>query len=98
MQFIAISKRLADFSIDVASELALMEARAAWELHKAGDVVSIHFDEPQSKGIMFIDCATREDAALILAGLPMVAEGLIDFDIYHLGPFSRLEMLFGKAR
>jgi len=97
MIFIAISKFTPQFSMEAATPLLRAEARAAWDLHMVGKIFAIHFDQVALKGIVLVEAASREDVPDILQALPLVSEGLIEFDVYHLGPFGGLEGLFSQA-
>ena len=41
-----------------------------------------------------LEAASKQEAAEILAGLPLVAAGLIQFEVIELHPFGALGMLF----
>ena len=94
MEMICISKRMPNSDVARLSELATAEAKAAWELYSEGTVRGIYFDAEKPTGIIRLEAVDKEEARRILGRLPMVAEGLIDFDIFALGPYRQLSSLF----
>ena len=94
MDMICISKRLPGNDPARLAELATAEARAAWELYAEGMVRGIYFDTEIPAGIIRLEAQDKGEARRYLQRLPMVAEGLIDFDIFALGPYRQLSTLF----
>ena len=96
MRFVAISHRKDVYDPDRFAALAAAEARVVWALYTEGAVSGFHFDadRPDPRGILFVEAATRDAAAAILARLPLVAGGLIGFDLHALSPYEGLERAF----
>jgi muconolactone delta-isomerase len=91
VKVLCISNRLPN--ADPAKLAALQDEEAARvrELYREGVVREVYFDKdrkPAPKGILVLECPSREAAQAILATLPMVAQGQIDFDLYVLGPYA----------
>jgi hypothetical protein len=69
------------------------EMRALWQLYRDGIVREMY--SPGGPGsVLVIEVAAREEAEALLASLPLAAEGIIDFELIELRPFSGLEALF----
>lgn len=94
MQVLAISRRRDGADVTRLAALARAETQAAWALYAGGTARAIHFDARQSRGILTLEVADLDAARAALATLPTVAEGLIDFDLYELGPYRQLQNLF----
>lgn len=96
MRHIAISRRTDRYDPARVAALARDEARAVWRLYTEGAVSAFHFDadRPDPRGILFVEAPDRAAAAAILARLPLVAEGLIGFDLHALGPYAGLAGAF----
>jgi hypothetical protein len=96
MRFLAISKRLPGADVQKIMALGLDETRAAWSLYANGPVRELCFDKDKSKGLIFLECASEQQVRETLATLPLVQAGQIDFDVYALGPYANLSVLFAK--
>jgi hypothetical protein len=96
MRFVAISRRTDAYDPARIAALAAAEAAAVWALHIDGSVSAFHFDadRPDPRGILFVEAPDRASAEAVLARLPMVAEGLIGFDLHALGPYLGLRAAF----
>jgi len=76
---------------------ALLKAEAArvWELQLSGALREIYFRQDRSDAVLILECADAAGAGRTLATLPLVAAGLIDFEVIALKPYPGLERLFG---
>ncbi|MBI5474239.1 MAG: superoxide dismutase [Ignavibacteriae bacterium] len=70
------------------------EARRAWELHQAGVIRELYFRADKSLAVLILECADGDEAKEILATLPLVCEGLIDFEIISLAAYPGFARLF----
>lgn len=95
MQFLALSRRLPGVNAEQLAPLQQAEARAAWRLHSSGKLRSVHLCPDRPGAVLVLECDSLEDARRQLATLPMVARGLIDFDISRMVPYTAFEALFG---
>jgi hypothetical protein len=69
------------------------EMRALWQLYRDGIVREMY--SPGGPGsVLVIEATARQEAEAILASLPLAADGVIDFELIELRPFSGLEVLF----
>jgi hypothetical protein len=94
MQFMCISRRLPESDPERLTTLAIAETRAAWQLYREGLVQALNFDDARGQGLITLHAQDAAEVRARLARLPMVSQGQIDFDIYAMGPYSRLEALF----
>jgi uncharacterized membrane protein len=70
------------------------EARALWSLVQAGIVRESWFHASQHTAVLMLECSSVEDAQAHLAGLPLVAAGLIRFEVIPLAPYDGFARLF----
>jgi hypothetical protein len=96
MRFVAISRRTDTHDPARIAALAAAEAATVWTLYSEGAVSAFHFDadRPDPRGILFVEAPDRAAAEAVLTRLPMVAEGLIGFDLHALGPYRGLRAAF----
>jgi len=72
---------------------AAAEMRALWQLYRDGAVREMYW--PGRPGaVLVLESATKTEAEAAVAGLPLAAAGLIDFEVIELHPFTALEVLF----
>ncbi len=71
------------------------EARRVWEMQQSGQLREIYFDADQHNAVLILECAEVEEAhAAVLASLPLVSAGLIEFEIIPLAPYDGFARLF----
>lgn len=73
------------------------EVRHTWEAYKSGVVRDIYFRQDRPGVAIFLECASVEEAKAVLAELPLVVAGLIEFEVIPLGAFTNWQMLFAPA-
>jgi hypothetical protein len=96
MPVLALSRRLDGATPEQLAALAHDEARASWALHAAGVLRSVHLCPDRPGAAVVLDCDTLEQARAHLATLPMVAAGLIDFELTRLAPYTGWQALFAQ--
>lgn len=72
------------------------ESRLAWELHQAGVLRELYFRADRHAAVLVLECATTEEAQAVLATLPLVAAGLITFEVIPLAPYPGFARLFSE--
>ena len=75
-------------------ELVKAEARRAWELHLQGVIRALYFREERTMAVLELECEDADAARAVLATLPLVAEGLITFEVIALRTYPGFERLF----
>ncbi len=64
------------------------EVEHAWRLYKEGTFREM-YDRQDGPGVVIVlECGSVDEARGALAGLPLVREKVIDFEIVPLAPFS----------
>ena len=70
------------------------EAQSVWQLYQAGFLREIYFRDDQNTAILVLECPSIEESRNILATLPLVQVGLIDFEVIPLKPYPGYARLF----
>ncbi len=76
-------------------ELARAEALRAWALYQEGVVRELYFRADKTEAVLVLECTDVEEAATVLATLPMVQAGLITFELIPLRAYPGFARLFG---
>ena len=72
------------------------ESRQAWELFQAGVIRELYFRADRHAAVLVLECASTEEAQAVLATLPLVAAGLITFEVIPLAPYPGFARLFSE--
>jgi muconolactone delta-isomerase len=70
------------------------EALRAWELVQAGVIRELYFRADRHAAVLVLECASPQEAHDVLATLPLVAAGLIIFEVIPLAPYPGFARLF----
>jgi hypothetical protein len=81
-----------DPQADIAPR-AKAELRVLWQLY-GEDFVREMYSPAGPGAVLVIEAPAVDDAAEALAGLPLVAGGVIEFEYIELQPFRAFEALF----
>ena len=94
MKILALEIELPGTNKDAFQEVAGDEAAKLWKLHQLGVIRELYYRKERSEAVLVLECQGAEEAARILAQLPMVEAGLIDFEIIPLVPYLGFARLF----
>ena len=72
------------------------ESRRAWELVQAGVIRELYFRADRHAAVLVLECAATQEAHDVLATLPLVAAGLITFEVIPLAPYPGFARLFSE--
>jgi muconolactone delta-isomerase len=98
MRILAIERPVPGVADDrFTPELSAAEARRAWELHQAGSIRELFFRADEPAAVMALECGDVDEARRVLATLPMVAAGLIDFELIPLRAYPGFGRLFAAS-
>jgi muconolactone delta-isomerase len=98
MKILALEKELPGLTPDAFKCFSEQEARKAWELHQAGLIRELYFRADQSTAVLVLECASTDEAKAVLAELPFISHGLIEFELIPLVAYPGFEKLFKKIR
>ncbi len=75
-------------------ELGAAEARRAWELYQAGVIRELYFHADEATAVLVLECTDMAEADAALESLPMVAAGIIEFEVLPLRAYPGFARLF----
>ena len=93
MKILAIEKELPGAAPGSFKPHLKAEAAKVLDLYHSGVIREFYFDEDRHRAVLILECASAAEARAILASLPLVEEGLIDFEIFPLSPYTGLVRL-----
>ncbi len=94
MKILALEREVPGTPADAFAPYLKAEALRAWELVQAGVIRELYFDRDQHTAVLMLECADLDAAQAALATLPLVAAGLITFELIALVPYSGFARLF----
>jgi len=93
MKILAIETELKKLNAISNKEILKQEALAVLELQQKDVLREIYFDENHC-AVLILECHDKNEAEQILAGLPLVKNGFIQFEIKELQPYTGFSRLF----
>ncbi len=97
MKILAIEQEVPGVTDEEFAPHLKAEAARAWALHQAGVIRELYFRADWSGAVLVLECASVEEAADVLATLPLVKAGLIGFDIIPLKAYPGFSRLFAEG-
>jgi muconolactone delta-isomerase len=94
MKILAVEKEMPEAGADRCKPLLKPEARRVWELYQAGVLRELYFNADCHKALLVLECRDVAEARQVLDGLPLVENGLIEFEIIPLVAYPGFERLF----
>jgi hypothetical protein len=96
MKIIALERPVPGVQDDAFTPALLREeAEKVWQLHQAGAVRELCFRADREEAVLFLEAPDLAAARETLSGLPLVREGLIDFELVPLRAYPGFARLFG---
>ena len=97
MKILAIEKDTPGTTEEQFAPHLKAEAARAWQLYESGSIRELYFCEEQSIAVLVLECRDADEARDVLNSLPLVQQGLIDFDLLPLGPYPGFARLFERT-
>lgn len=98
MKIIALERAVAGVADEAFTpEILEEEAARAWALHQAGQLRELYFRADRHEAVLVLEAPDVQAARGILAELPLVRAGLIDFDLVPLIAYPGFARLFAKG-
>jgi muconolactone delta-isomerase len=95
MKFLALEISLPNLAPDLFTpELQRAEARRAWELYQQGIIRELYFRADRAEAVLTLECPDAAAARAALDSLPLVAAGLIAFELIPLVAYPGFARLF----
>ena len=76
------------------ADLRPAEARRVWEMYQADLLREVYFRADSPNGVLVFEVPDLPAARAAVDSLPLVAAGLIDFDLVPLRPYPGFARLF----
>jgi muconolactone delta-isomerase len=96
MKILALEKEVPGVPDDAFEPHLEAEARRAWDLHQQGVIRELYFRADWPGAVLMLECPDVAEARRVLATLPLVAAGLIDFDVLALVAYPGFARLFAS--
>ena len=97
MKVLALGRDAAPADDPRFAEVRPAEARRAWELYQQDVLREIYFRADRPNGVLVLEVPDLAAAREVIDSLPLVAAGLIDFDLIPLKPYPGFARLFAEA-
>jgi muconolactone delta-isomerase len=95
MRILAIERPVPGVSpVQFTPELATAEDRRVWELHQQGAIRELFFRADEPVALLMLESADVAEARAVLATLPLVLTGLIEFEVVPLRAYPGFARLF----
>lgn len=96
MKILALEKDIPGIAAEQFRAHLQAESARVWELYQAGVLRELYFRQDRHSAVLVLECETVEDAGRVLATLPLVMQGLIDFEIIPLVAYPGFARLFAE--
>lgn len=87
MKILAVDRLLPGATLDKIQPLLKEEAQHAYALYQRGVFRELYFRADHPGAAVILECADVTEARAVLATLPLVKAGLIEFEIIPLAAF-----------
>ncbi len=94
MRVLAIERSVEGTGESRIAPLLRREASRVWELYQQGIIRELYFRSDRHEAVLILECQDSDEAGSVLQTLPLVAEGLIAFDVIPLAPYTGFGRLF----
>ncbi len=96
MQILAISKKQEGTTPEKMGPHLADEVKHTLESYLDGKIRNFWFKVGDVGVVLMLESANEDEARSIIKELPLVAAGLVDFDLIPLQPLTPLGMLIGR--
>ncbi|BBB47858.1 muconolactone Delta-isomerase family protein [Pelolinea submarina] len=94
MKILVLEREKPDLTPAEVQPHLMDEARAAWKLVQEGTFREMYFTAEEHTAVIMLEADSVETAREILADLPLVRAGLIEFEVIPLRPYDGFARLF----
>jgi hypothetical protein len=98
MKILALEHELPGATLEQFHRYARAEAACAWTLHQQGFIRELYFRTDRREAVLVLEAESLEAACRGLAGLPLVEQGLIDFELIPLVAYPGFARLFERSQ
>lgn len=97
MQILAVDKMKKEVSEEALAPYLPQELAETISLYLEEKIRTFYFRKDRAGVVFILECDSVEEASELLNRLPLVQEGLLDFELIPVGPLKPLEMLFHRV-
>lgn len=97
MKLLALEKEMPNITAKQFEPHLKPEAMRVWELYQKDFIREIYFRGDRKEAVLILECSGVKEAEKILASLPMVKAGLIEFELIPLVPYPGFLRLFKEG-
>lgn len=94
MQYVVTTSDKGDVDWKIKGLALKKEAKYIWELSSKGIVRNIWFTEKTKDAILIFEAESERAVREAMDGAPLVAEGLLVYEVVGLRPYNGFERLF----
>jgi hypothetical protein len=98
MKILAIESAAGETTDEQFAPHLRQEALRVWDLYKSGVIRELYFHRDRHESVLIMECQDPPEASRVLNSLPLVANGLISFNVIPLVPYDGFERLFDLRR
>ena len=92
MKILAVEKEIPGFKSEDFKPYLKPEAEEVLKLYQQGFIREIYFND-EHNAVIILECETRDQATSLIKGLPLVENGLIEFSLTELHPYTGFSRL-----
>jgi hypothetical protein len=96
MKVLALGRDTAPADDPRFPEVRPAEARRVWDLYQQDILREIYFMADRDNGVLVLEVPDLAAGREVIDSLPLVAAGLIDFDLVPLRPYPGFARLFAE--
>ncbi len=95
MKILALEKEVDGVDWGNLDEVLKQEALQVYQLQKSGIIREIYFNQNHC-AVIILECDNTTIALNILKALPLVKNGLIDFEVMSLNPYNGFDRIINE--
>lgn len=97
MKILAIEKDVPGIRDEQFQPHLQSEAARVWALYQAGVLRELYFRADKTSAVLMLECDNTDAAQQVIATLPLVKEGLINFELIPLVAYPGFGRLFAMS-
>jgi hypothetical protein len=95
MKLLAIEHETSSINWNEENEVLISESYQVYHLFQEGIIRDIYFTENEN-AVIILESKSKSEAENVLATLPLVKAGLIDFEVMELRPYTGFDRIIQR--